>query len=139
MENLKLTMAPLRWGIASAGRISNDFCAALSSLPAEDHKIVAVAARSEESAKSFAETFQIPKFYSGYEKLAQDEKIGKKKKQIFSFSENLKHLKVIRWRTYKMPLFIRHSLENDNKTFHFHVLVKNFKFYFFRCRLYWQR
>lgn len=70
-------MAPLRWGIASAGRISNDFCAALSTLPAEDHKIVAVAARSEESAKKFAETFQIPKFYAGYEKLAQDDEIGK--------------------------------------------------------------
>lgn len=70
-------MAPLRWGIASAGRISNDFCAALSTLPSEDHKIVAVAARSEESAKKFAETFQIPKFYAGYEKLAQDDEIGK--------------------------------------------------------------
>lgn len=70
-------MAPLRWGIASAGRISNDFCAALSTLSSEDHKIVAVAARSEESAKKFAEIFQIPKFYAGYEKLAQDDEIGK--------------------------------------------------------------
>jgi dihydrodiol dehydrogenase / D-xylose 1-dehydrogenase (NADP) len=70
-----MTMAPLRWGIASAGRISNDFCAALSTLP-EGHKIVAVAARSEESAKEFAERFNIPKFYAGYEKLAADPDIG---------------------------------------------------------------
>lgn len=69
-------MAPLRWGIAGAGLISNDFCAALSSLPSEDHKIVAVAARTEESAKKFAETFKIPKFYGGYEKLAADKDVG---------------------------------------------------------------
>ena len=69
-------MAPLRWGIASAGKISNDFCAALSALPAENHKIVAVAARNLSNAQKFAEKFEIPKFYEGYEKLAQDEEIG---------------------------------------------------------------
>ncbi|CAH1734489.1 unnamed protein product [Chironomus riparius] len=68
-------MAPLRWGIASAGRISNDFCAALSALPAENHKIVAVAARNLADAKSFAEKFEIPKFYEGYESLAKDDEI----------------------------------------------------------------
>lgn len=69
-------MAPLRWGIASAGKISNDFCAALSTLPLEDHKVVAVAARSESSAKEFAELFKIPKYYEGYEKLAADPDVG---------------------------------------------------------------
>ncbi|KAL7012787.1 hypothetical protein ACKWTF_015048 [Chironomus riparius] len=68
-------MAPLRWGIASAGRISNDFCAALSALPAENHKIVAVAARNLADAKSFAEKFEISKFYEGYESLAKDDEI----------------------------------------------------------------
>lgn len=69
-------MAPLRWGIASAGKISNDFCMALTTLPAEDHKVVAVAARSEENAKTFAELFNIPNFYGGYEKLADCPDIG---------------------------------------------------------------
>lgn len=69
-------MAPLRWGIASAGKISNDFCAALTTLPEDDHKVVAVAARSEQSAKEFADTFGIAKFYCGYEKLAADSDVG---------------------------------------------------------------
>ena len=69
-------MAPLRWGILSAGKISNDFCAALSTLPAKDHKVVAVAARSLSDAKSFAGKYEISKFYEGYDKLAQDPEIG---------------------------------------------------------------
>jgi dihydrodiol dehydrogenase / D-xylose 1-dehydrogenase (NADP) len=69
-------MAPLRWGIASAGKISNDFCAALSTLPEDDHKVVAVAARNVSSAKEFADTFGIAKFYGGYELLAADPDVG---------------------------------------------------------------
>lgn len=69
-------MAPLRWGIASAGKISNDFCAALTTLSTDDHKVVAVAARGESTAKEFAELFGIPKFYGGYEKLAADTNVG---------------------------------------------------------------
>lgn len=69
-------MAPLRWGIASAGKIANDFCMALTTLSSEDHKVVAVAARSVESAKTFAELFSIPKSYGGYENLAKDPEIG---------------------------------------------------------------
>lgn len=69
-------MAPLRWGIASAGKISNDFCAALTTLPASDHAVVAVAARNEASAKEFADIFGIPKYYGGYEKLAADADVG---------------------------------------------------------------
>lgn len=67
---------PLRWGIASAGKISNDFCAALSTLPAEHHQVVAVAARSEDAAKEFAERFNIAKYYGGYDKLAADDDVG---------------------------------------------------------------
>lgn len=71
-----MNTATLRWGIASAGKISNDFCVALSTLPAEHHKVVAVAARGEASAKEFAELFKIPTFYGGYEKLAADPNVG---------------------------------------------------------------
>lgn len=69
-------MAPIRWGIASAGKISNDFCAALSSLPKSDHTVVSVAARNETSAKEFSKLFDIPKYYGGYEKLAADLDVG---------------------------------------------------------------
>lgn len=69
-------MAPLRWGILSAGRISNDFCIALSTLSTEDHQVVAVAARSLSSAQAFAEQFNIPKSYDDYEKLSTDDEIG---------------------------------------------------------------
>ncbi|XP_063699248.1 trans-1,2-dihydrobenzene-1,2-diol dehydrogenase-like [Culicoides brevitarsis] len=65
-------MSPLRWGIASAGKISHDFCCALSTLPADDHSVVAVAARSLASAQDFAKLHNIPTAYEGYEKLARD-------------------------------------------------------------------
>lgn len=69
-------MAPLRWGIASAGKISNDFCVAFTTLPAKHHKVVAVAARGEASVKKFANLFNILAFYGGYEKLAVDSNVG---------------------------------------------------------------
>lgn len=70
-------MAPLRWGIASVGTISFDFANALSTLPAIDHQIVAVGARSLDSAKDFAKKFDIDTWYEGYENLVKDENVGK--------------------------------------------------------------
>lgn len=67
----------LRWGIASAGKISNDFVNSLQVYPETDHKIIAVAARSAKSAQEFAKTFNIPKVYEGYKSLAEDSEIGK--------------------------------------------------------------
>ena len=66
----------LRWGICTAGMISNDFVLALSLLPPEDHAVVAVAARSEQDAKKFAEKHKIPVAYGGYEALAKDASVG---------------------------------------------------------------
>lgn len=77
----------LKWGIAGAGRISHDFLCGLSTLPKEEHQVVAVAARNGESAKKFAELHEIPKWYEGYDNLAKDSNIGKKKKILF---KNLK-------------------------------------------------
>ncbi|XP_077296371.1 trans-1,2-dihydrobenzene-1,2-diol dehydrogenase-like [Arctopsyche grandis] len=65
----------LRWGIASAGKISNDFVTAVKLLPKEDHEIVAVAARKLESAKAFASRFDIKNAYQGYECLAKSSEI----------------------------------------------------------------
>lgn len=70
-------MAPLRWGIASCGKISNDFACGLSCLPAEEHQLIAVAARNEVGAKNFAEIFRAKKFHAGYENLAKDPEVGR--------------------------------------------------------------
>ncbi|GLH11941.1 Trans-1,2-dihydrobenzene-1,2-diol dehydrogenase [Gryllus bimaculatus] len=64
-----------RWGIASAGKISHDFVTALATLPADEHTVVAVAARQIERAKEFADLHKIPKAYGSYEELAADEEI----------------------------------------------------------------
>jgi len=65
----------LRWGICSAAKICNDFCVGLSTLPAEDHKVIAVAARKLDSAKKFAETHAIETAYEGYDSLANDKNV----------------------------------------------------------------
>lgn len=62
----------LRWGIAAAGKISNDFVVAIKALPSDNHQVVAVAARSSASAEKFAKTHGIPQAYEGYQKLAKD-------------------------------------------------------------------
>ncbi|CAK9304752.1 unnamed protein product [Gordionus sp. m RMFG-2023] len=60
----------LRWGIISAGRISNDFCIGLRSDPDKGHQIIAVAARDKKKAKEFAEKHEIQESYDNYEALA---------------------------------------------------------------------
>ncbi|XP_014911138.1 uncharacterized protein LOC106961727 isoform X10 [Poecilia latipinna] len=61
-----------RWGICSAGKISHDFTVALKTLPAEDHQVVAVAARKLEDAQEFSRKHNISKAYGSYEELARD-------------------------------------------------------------------
>ncbi|KAJ6654440.1 hypothetical protein lerEdw1_007033 [Lerista edwardsae] len=65
-------MGATRWGICSAGKISHDFLVALKTLPAKDHKVVAIAARSLSRAQEYAKNHDIPKAYGSYEELAQD-------------------------------------------------------------------
>lgn len=65
----------LKWGIAAAGKISNDFVVALKALPSDSHQAVAVAARSLASAEKFAKTHEIPYAYEGYLQLAQDKTV----------------------------------------------------------------
>ena len=68
-------MAEVRWGIVGAGKISFDFCLALKTLPASEHCIKAVAARSLERSKEFAGKFGIEKAYGTYDELFQDNEI----------------------------------------------------------------
>ena len=78
---LSLALAPIRrtmairWGICSAGNISHDFVVALKSSCVANHKVVAVGARSKESAAKFAETHNIPNSYGSYEEVAEDPEV----------------------------------------------------------------
>lgn len=65
----------LRWGIVSAGKISNEFAKAILFHP-EDNKIIAIAARDKDRAEEFAKTYNIPKAYGDYVSLARDKEIG---------------------------------------------------------------
>lgn len=69
-------MITLRWGIASAGKISHDFVTALRSLPADEHDVIAVAARQLSRAKDFAKLHEIKTVYDDYEKLGLNKNIG---------------------------------------------------------------
>ena len=55
-----------KWGIASAGKISHDFVNALSIYGENSgHSVVAVAARSLDTAKEFAQKHNIARAYEG--------------------------------------------------------------------------
>lgn len=63
---------PLRWGIVGSGFICSDFCLALRTFSPQEHKIVAVGARSLESAQEFASLHGVEKAYGSYESIASD-------------------------------------------------------------------
>ena len=67
---------PLRWGIVSAGKISNDFVAALK-ISGDEHQVIAVAARNKERAAAFAKKLNIPQAYGSYLELAKDNDVGR--------------------------------------------------------------
>lgn len=60
-------------GILGAGNIAG--CMAQTVLPMEDVCLYAVASRSEEKAKAFAQTYHVENYYGSYEEMLQDEKI----------------------------------------------------------------
>lgn len=64
----------LRWGIASAGKISHDFVNAIETL-ATEHQVVAVAARDLNRAIEFAKLHNIDKYYDTYKDLANDQNV----------------------------------------------------------------
>jgi predicted dehydrogenase len=61
---------PLRWGILGTGNIASQFCAGLET--ARRARVVAVASRSIESARAFAEKYQITSAYGSYADLLTD-------------------------------------------------------------------
>lgn len=64
---------PVRWGILATGGIAASFTANLLDMP--DAEVVAVASRSDASAKAFAERFGIPRAYGEWAALAEDKDI----------------------------------------------------------------
>ncbi|KAI1294787.1 Trans-1,2-dihydrobenzene-1,2-diol dehydrogenase [Halotydeus destructor] len=81
-----------RWGIVSAGQISNDFCSAIRTLPDTDHQIVAVATRSLASAQAFGQRHNIPKTYGSYLELALDANV----QVVYIGSINTQHFALAR-------------------------------------------
>lgn len=63
----------VRWGVLATGGIAAAFTADLVDLP--DAEVVAVASRTEESAKAFADRFGIPRAYGDWGALAADEDV----------------------------------------------------------------
>lgn len=65
-----MTNESVRWGVLATGGIAAAFTAALVDLP--DAEVVAVASRTESSAKAFAERFGIERAYGDWDALAAD-------------------------------------------------------------------
>ena len=64
------TERPIRWGILSTGAIAQKFAEGLSYVA--DAELVAVGSRSQETAVSFAQKYNIPNVHTDYEALAND-------------------------------------------------------------------
>ena len=60
-----------------AGNISHDWAVAASTLPKDEHQVLAVAARDKSSAEAFAKEHNIPRVHVSYEELFKDPEIGK--------------------------------------------------------------
>ena len=60
----------IRWGILGTGAIARKFAEGLKLLP--DAELLAVGSRAARTAEKFADAFQIPHRYAGYDKLASD-------------------------------------------------------------------
>mmetsp|Transcript_37917 Transcript_37917/g.45799 ORF Transcript_37917/g.45799 Transcript_37917/m.45799 type:complete len:404 (-) Transcript_37917:166-1377(-) len=68
-----LDCPPLRWGLLGCGRVSHDFAQALKHVPTAT--VAAVAARSSDSAKAFADKHGVSTSYGSYDELIADENV----------------------------------------------------------------
>ena len=68
----QLVKMATKWGIVGAGKISHDFLTAMGTLPAGEHRVVAVAARDKVRAMEFAKKHGVEKVLESYEELARD-------------------------------------------------------------------
>lgn len=72
---LKVSKMTIRWGLVGCGQISEDFAKAMSTLDANEHQVVAVAARSGKRAREFGSKFGVTACYEGYLALAEDDNV----------------------------------------------------------------
>ncbi|MFB6707920.1 Gfo/Idh/MocA family protein [Streptomyces sp. NPDC056333] len=63
----------VRWGVLATGGIAATFTADLQAVPGTE--VVAVASRTDTSAKAFAERFGIPRAYGSWAELAADDEV----------------------------------------------------------------
>ncbi|MFI0978518.1 Gfo/Idh/MocA family protein [Streptomyces sp. NPDC021093] len=68
-----MNSGPIRWGVLATGGIASAFTADLRKMP--DAEVVAVASRTPERAKAFADRFDIPRAYGSWAELAADDDI----------------------------------------------------------------
>jgi predicted dehydrogenase len=68
MDSLKV-----RWGILGAGRIAHTFCKDMTYC--HNAELYAIAARSQKSAREFADTYKVGKAYGGYQHLYNDPQV----------------------------------------------------------------
>ena len=61
----------IRWGIAGPGNIANRFADAIKNV--EGAELVAVASNSEERGRAFAEKYNIPNVFFGYDEMAKSD------------------------------------------------------------------
>jgi len=66
-------MKKIRWGIVGPGEIANKFAKAIKNVDCAE--LVAVASRTEENGKAFADKYDIPMVFCGYEKMAESEEV----------------------------------------------------------------
>ena len=66
-------MKKFKWGVIGTGRIARTFSEALNGC--EDAILYAVASRTADKSKSFADKFGFEKSYGSYEELAMDDEI----------------------------------------------------------------
>lgn len=68
----------LRWGIIGTGRICQDFCLALLTCSADEHRIVAVGARTKAQSEKFVQDFSLGddvRVYGTQEDVYRDENV----------------------------------------------------------------
>ncbi|KAL4716951.1 hypothetical protein ACJJTC_012762 [Scirpophaga incertulas] len=80
----------LRWGIAGVGMIAHDFLTAMETLPADQHRPVAIAGKDIERAHRLATLHKVPSVYEGYDALALDDSVD----IVFVSVLNLQHYEV---------------------------------------------